>query len=181
MKRIISVLAAAALLLLSSCSLEYTTSRYVTKDGVNYYTSSTRKTCFAGECVIGSDADELTIPDEVDGYRVAALGGITGRSGAPMPFIISLPGARYPCLKEDLPEGANVTEKDIVLRLGKNIETVNEVPMGYLYVEKMDEYVHLTVYVVCDGDNPYYYSEGGRLFERKSGELVETFEYSSEK
>lgn len=172
-------LAAAALIALASCSFEFSRSRNTVQDGVAYYKSATRSVCFAGAAEISEDATELTIPDEVEGCRVIALGGTWGASGTPEPFAIYPKGAEFPVDRDSLPDGANVTEMKIELYLGKNIEEINNSPRGYFPMGD-GRYVHLTVNVTCDKDNAYFYSEDGILYESESGEMIDYFEYAKD-
>lgn len=180
MKRIISAVLVLASLFLVSCSLEFSAGRTVTEDGVTYYKSAFRDVCFVGACLLEDGDEELVIPDEVDGHKVISLGGTAGSGSNPIPFLIYSENTYYPCSKDDLPEDAVISERTITLRLGKNVETINNFPRGYYNVKDTNEYVHLTVYVTCDGDNSYYYSKDGKLYETEGDELVTFFEYVSE-
>ncbi len=180
MKKVFSALVAVAVvLLLASCSLEFSNKHYVEKDGANYYTSLTRDICFVGTVILPEGATEFVIPDEVDGNRVISLGGLCGANGTPEPFALcpSGTGDTFPVSAEDIPSGAVVTEQTVVLKIGKYVESINAFPTGYFKVTDRDEYIRLAVRVECDSENEYFYSEDGRLYG-KDGNEITYFDYA---
>ncbi|MCQ2440830.1 MAG: hypothetical protein MJ076_02895, partial [Clostridia bacterium] len=96
MKKLISIIFVVIILLsLCSCSFEYDYTKGKIVDGVYYVFSSTRKICFASVYTWDEKDKNITIniPNEVDGNKVVALGGYTGR-GVPTRFGISTKNAK---------------------------------------------------------------------------------------
>ena len=122
---------------------------------------------------------EIVIPDKYGELPVVALGGYAGKGGG-CPFDIEL---RYVHAILDVHphEGSfawyldinkrDIEYVDLTLYIGPNIRSIFADQPGLdtgkkLYVPR--------VYVVCDAANESFYSENGRLYDKK-GELVEGF------
>ena len=156
---------------------------YLTRDerkGTLLYRSQGKKAAVDG-LVYDPDSGvtEFTIPESYGDYPVVELGGYVGK-GAPCPFDISF---------DNIETSANVlpsersflwyTEKrnmeieyvDLRLQIGPGIRTVFARQGGLdaglkLYVPR--------VFITCDPDNRWFYSENGRLYDKK-GKLVDGF------
>ena len=124
-------------------------------------------------------SNEIVIPDKYGELPVVALGGYAGKGGG-CPFDIELrnvhaTAAVHPSdgsfawyLDKDKRE---IEYVDLTLYIGANIQSIFADQPGLdtgkkLYVPR--------VYVVCDAANESFYSENGRLYDKK-GNLVEGF------
>ncbi len=130
-----------------------------------------------------SGVTEFTIPDSYGEYPVVALGGYVGR-GAPCPFDIRVKGIQSSLGVS--PSGGtfgkvdgkkvDVIYHDVTLNLGANIKEIFANQSGH-YVETGGDRgeVHVVrVFFNCDPSNRQFYSENGRLYDKK-GNLVEGF------
>ena len=125
----------------------------------------------------------IVIPESYGDYPVVELGGQMGKGG-PSPFDIEVKGVRSTmrvspsCGYFGKVNGKKVDliYHDVTLNLGANIREIQADQYG-LYVETGGERgeVHVVrVYVNCDPANRNFYSENGRLYDKK-GKLVEGF------
>jgi len=173
-----AILLAAAILALPSCSIEYNEGHVLKKDGFKYYTSATRKNCFAGPVTVSVEDTVVEVPDEVDGYKVIALGGALGASKRPQPFYIYFEGVDYLIDPDDIPDDTEVIEKTFELRLGKNVSDVSGVMKGWFRNADSTKVFHITVNVVCSEENGTFRSDNGKLYRKSDGSLVDSFEYA---
>ena len=79
---------------------------------------------------------------------------------------------------ESLPPGTKVTyeELEFTLVIGKNIKEAVVRGLPYFAFENEDGSVTIyrtRIYVVCSPDNPYFYSQDGKLYVRSTGALCE--------
>ncbi len=178
-------------------------------DGLTIEISRKANNCFAGcyTCDGYEENMEITIPDSYDGVPLTQLGGYVG-SGAPSPFCIELggeysyiasdsdymyfyDGERLFCLDNCLDDESvefegeyNIEETVFTLNLGKNISKIEKVAMGFYYTSLNDDgsitVYHPVVYVVCSEENKHFYSENGRLYSRKTNELIKDFDYKTD-
>lgn len=161
--------------------------------GQRYYRNLVTHQAFAADVDWdGSDGAVIVIPDEVHGYKVTALGGYIGR-GVPTAFDLNAPetwdvrvgfgnAAVAADAEKDYPN-AQIIDCSMTLKLGKNIEELNELCccgfQGY------DEAGRETVwrfrwYVECSEENETFYAENGRLYYRADGALAADFIYWDE-
>ena len=130
-----------------------------------------------------SGLTEFTIPESYGDYPVVELGGYVGR-GAPCPFDIRVKGIQSSLGVS--PSGGtfgkvngkkvDVIYHDVTLNLGANIKEIFADCCGH-YVETGGDKgeVHVVrVYVNCNPSNRQFYSENGRLYDKK-GNLVKGF------
>ena len=168
-----------------------------TGEGFIYGVNKTAKTCFAGqyECTEYTPNCEITIPDEFDGKPITKIGGYHGR-GVPTPFFISVDdvfmnapaGTRFSYIfNGDLKSyqfDVSFNEEDVVfvLNIGKNVKTVEYVEMGKKYPHVNEDgsvtFYHPVVYINCSEENKNFYSENGKLYNRKTDELITEFDYA---
>ena len=159
------------------CSLHYG-EKTITKDYLTYYQSSVSKVCFAG-CYEWDGKEEsttITIPDEVDGYKVTKLGGYIGR-GVPTPFYIDFSnvGSYY---YGDIPDNAEIITYHFTLNIGKNLNEIQKVVIDdYFKINDTEQYARLCFTVNCHKDNKHFYSEDGRLYNKKDNTLITDFNY----
>ncbi len=199
-KGIFSILTAVLILCLSGCiaediSLLYTES--AVKDGLSIAVNRTADCCFVGEykCPDYTQNFEITIPDDYEGIPITQLGGYRGR-GVPSPFLISVTD-----IYMNAPEGSNfksvysgnldeyniseeytITDLPFVLNLGKNIETIKYVVSDEYYPHLNDDgtitFYHPVVSINCSVENENFYSENGKLYSKKTKELISEFDYA---
>ena len=160
---------------------------YLTRDerkGTLFYRSQGKKAAVDGLIFDPySGVTEFTIPDSYGEYPVVALGGYVGR-GAPCPFDIRVKGIQSSLGVS--PSGGtfgkvdgkkvDVIYHDVTLNLGANIKEIFANQSGH-YVETGGDRgeVHVVrVFFNCDPSNRQFYSENGRLYDKK-GNLVEGF------
>lgn len=166
----------------------YRAADWADTDGQCYYRNLlTRQAFAAGVDWNGEDGAVITIPDEVHGYRVTALGGYSGR-GVPTAFTLNAPEMWNikACLgdsgtaadaEKDYPN-AKIVDCTMTLKLGKNVKKLNEVGCFgfYGYDENGVETVwRLRWNVECDEGNETFYAKDGRLYRCADGEAVEAF------
>ena len=160
---------------------------YLTRDerkGTLFYRSQGKKAAVDG-LIFDPDSGvtEFTIPDSYGDYPVVELGGYVGR-GAPCPFDIRVKGIQsslgvYPeagTFGKVNGKKVDVIYHDVTLNLGANIKEIFANQDG-LYVDTGGDRgeVHVVrVYVNCDPSNRQFYSENGRLYDKK-GKLVKGF------
>ena len=189
MKRIFDkitvVLLAVVLLFLSvsfltQCSLMYGNKDF-SSDGLSYEAHSILHSCFASAYTwpSGEKYAVLDIPDTCDGYRVTALGGYVG-SGAPSPFMANLTNAFSVHSKGTLPANARIEQYHLVLNIGKHLRHDEFIVMDDYYNVGLDQFVQILVTVNCSSENPYFYSEDGKLYKRLDHSLVDGFFYYSD-
>ena len=158
-------------------------------DALRYYRNPLTRQAFAADIEWdGEDGAVVTVPDEVHGYKVTALGGYSGR-GVPSAFMLKVPetwdaGESF----GDAQSAADDTNaKSVVctltLRIGKNVSELNEV--SCFGVQGRDENGEETAwrfhgYVESDEGNETFYAEDGRLYTRADGKLVTDFIYWNE-
>lgn len=135
----------------------------------------------------------IETPERYGSYSVTGLGGYCGR-GVPSPFHIEPSESARERL---CPEAArwyfisttrNIDDYTLEyvqfsLHIGKNIKAAKNVWLGGLVYaecegEVRDRVYMLTCYVTCDEENRFFYAEDGRLYERKTGALVEGIVYA---
>lgn len=141
----------------------------------------------AGVCSVtydpASGSSLIVIPESYGDYPVVELGGYVGKGG-PSLFDIEVKGVRsnarvspsYGYFGKVSGKKVDLIYHDVTLNLGANIREIQADQYG-LYVETGGERgeVHVVrVYVNCDPANRYFYSENGRLYDKK-GKLVEGF------
>lgn len=174
-------------------AMGYRQADWTDTDGQVYYQNTlTRRAFAAGRAWDGADGAVIEIPDRVHGCRVTALGGYSGR-GVPSAFGLNAPetwdvrvgfgdAAVAADAEKDYPN-AQIIDCSMTLKLGKNIEELNELRccgfQGY------DEAGRETVwrfrwYVECSEENETFYAENGRLYYRADGALAADFIYWDE-
>ena len=130
-----------------------------------------------------SGSSLIVIPESYGDYPVVGLGGYVGKGG-PSPFDIEVKGVRsttrvspsYGYFGKVNGKKVNLIYHDVTLNLGANIKEIYADQNG-LYVETGGDRgeVHVVrVYVNCDPANRNFYSENGRLYDKK-GKLVKGF------
>ena len=186
----IALLAALWLLLFVSLFYESRTTHWNSTPDENGFTYLCREGFRKRAAVTGFlyDPDamtsEIVIPDSFGELPVVALGGYAGRGGG-YPFIIELRHV-HPIARAFPHEGSfawysdednyEIEYVDLTLHIGPNIQSIFAEKSGLdtgnkLYVPR--------VYVICDAENKAFYSENGRLYDKK-GKLVEDFFYWDE-
>lgn len=165
---------------LSESSLMYG-KRTVSSDNLCYYTNRVFRTCFAGEYTWPDDTKHavLEIPDTCEGYRVTSLGGYVG-SGGPCPFSIALTDAHYVCRESTLPDQAQIERYHLTINIGKYVKEDKNIIVDYFHNIGSNDFVQILVTVTCSAENPYFYSEDGKLYKKADGSLVEGFFYYSD-
>ena len=208
MKRIIALCVIAVLVcgVFAGCDASVFYNETAVVDGLTIEISRKANNCFAGcyTCDGYEENMEITIPDSYDGVPLTQLGGYVG-SGAPSPFCIEMgryfeegpsdfdvyysrDGEKVICETDDkiyVFEGEyRIEEMVFTLKLGKNISKIERVVMGDYYPQLNEDgsvtIYHPVVYVVCSEENKHFYSENGRLYSRKTNELIKDFDYKTD-
>lgn len=184
---------------LSGCLFEGTAffySDHVELDGFKVAVNKVANCCFVSvyACKEYTENFEITIPDDYDGIPIKRIGGYSG-TGYPCPFYISLAalymnapeGSRYNAVFACNIDEAGITEEynieDVVfnLNIGKNIEVIEHVAMDQYYPHINDDgsitFYHAVVNITCSDQNQYFYSKNGKLYDKKSNELISAFAY----
>lgn len=182
--------AAGFLLWMLTGAQGYRAADWTDADGQRYYRNLLTRQAFAADVDWdGEDGAVITIPDEVHGYRVTALGGYSGR-GVPAAFALNAPETWNIRVRFGDAETAADAEKDypnakvvdcaMTLKLGKNVKKLNEANcFGFQgYDESGEETVwRFRWFIECDGENETFYSENGKLYSRADDSLVTEFTY----
>ena len=121
---------------------------------------------------------EIVIPDAVNGYTITELGGYDGKEVSPFTVELSLYGDAT--LADAVPEDAQIEQYHLTLHIGKKIKAVNSVTMFSYYKLSEQQFVQILVSIECDEENPYFYSQDGKLYQRADNTLVEGFFYYSD-
>ncbi len=154
------------------------------REGTLFYRRQGKKAAVTGLIYDpDSGVTEFTIPESYGDYPVVELGGYFGR-GAPCPFDIRVKGIQSSLGVS--PSGGyfgkvngkkvNVICHDVTLNLGANIKEIFANQSGH-YVETEGDRgeVHVVrVFFNCDPSNRYFYSQNGRLYDKR-GKLVDGF------
>ena len=165
---------------LTQCSMMYGNGD-LSSDNLRYYTHNIFKNCFASAYLWTSDDKYavLDIPDTCEGYRVTALGGYIG-SGGPCPFIVHLPDAHSICSESALPDDAQIEQYHLVINIGKHLRDDKFIIMDDYHEVGSKQFVQILVTINCSPENPYFYSEDGKLYKRLDHSLVDGFFYYSD-
>ena len=186
-KRIFCIVGCLLVLLIVIAGLNRISYTRVIKDGVSYHLQNYGWRGFVGAWQWDGDPNhmEITIPDTVYGRRITSLGGTEGRG-------MTTCEIRYPSEweishyyvssdeKRVLNQG-KIVELDFKIMLGKNISKIL-FPRFQQYGEALDSFGNRVfykpyVYITCSPENKTFYSEDGKLYYRKTGELVDRFFY----
>lgn len=198
MKKIIAVILVAVLLLSFSALLISETPFFYKSEKTADFTIAVNKLankCFISTCKFTEMKNKytITIPDEYNNIPITQLGGYLGK-GAPAPFMIDIADF-YMNAPEDsefdsiysktpLDSDFNFTIENVpvTINIGKNIKKIEKLSLDEYYPhineDKTITFYHPVVKINCSEDNEYFYSEDGKLYNKKSGELIE-FPYSS--
>jgi hypothetical protein len=167
-------------------------------DGFYIAINKTANCCFVGDydCTEYAENYEITIPDDYGGMPIKRIGGYYG-SGVPTPFSISLDelymnaptGSKYSGIfggdidKFDIPDAYVVEDVVFTLNIGENIETVEFVVMDHYFPHINEDssvtFFHPVVYINCSEENKYFYSQDGKLYDKKTDELISDFAYQA--
>ena len=186
-----------SLTLLTSCSLFYEINN---GDSIAIGYSKFEKNAFIGPiyCKEGVTTD-IIIPDIYEGWTVTELGGYYGR-GVPTPFYFYVMDESFDDRFDEkystdesyiydesleLWQDYKIHDTIINVTLPKNLESVtySEKVIEVGITEREDGTRFADIYrVKCsfmiDESNPYFYTENGKLYEKKSGELVKGLIYA---
>lgn len=202
-KFLVLLLSISLIFFLSGCffediSLFYSDSAEV--DGLYIVINKTSNCCFVGgyHYTEYTENPEITIPDDYNGIPIKRIGGYCGR-GVPAPFFISL-AELYMNAPEDNEYDAifngDINEFEILedyviedvvfnLNIGKNIEVIEFVVMDEYYPHINDDgsitFYHSVVNINCSDENKYFYSKDGKLYNKKTDELITDFAYVASK
>lgn len=166
--------------------------------GFTYAINKNANCCFVSDYVCTEYADnmEITIPDEYDGIPITRMGGYFG-VGAPMPFHIDIAevymnapeGSEHATVYNHLAgyiikEPYTIVDLPFVLNIGKNISNIDNVDMDVYYPHINEDgtiiLYHPVVEIVCSKENKNFYSKDGKLYDKKTDELIDDFEYGVE-
>lgn len=150
----------------------------------------------AGSCFVGiydpedfdAECREIVIPDEYEGLPITRLGGYTGR-GLGCPFTFSCYQTEKNNVYIEDPSTYSfdfeyeIKEVVYTLYMGKNLTKIVDVEMDrYYLLEENGAFVFYRpcVYIVCDEENPAFYSKDGKLYDKKTDELITEFVYGEQ-
>lgn len=185
---------------LSGCIFEEVSLFYTDNAEVNgFYIGINRASncCFVGDykCTEYTDDLEIIIPDDYEGRPVKRIGGYYGR-GLPTPFSISLADlymnapedSKYNAIlhgdinKFEILEDYVIENVVFNLNIGKNIENIVFVDMDEYYPHINDDgsitFYHSVVNISCSDENKNFYSKDGKLYNKKTDELISDFAYA---
>ena len=167
---LLAILLAVGLFSIRDAAMFYTGP--VTEDAQKYYVNKISRRAFAGSYIWDGDPDHMTvtIPDEVDGLPVTALGGYYGR-GVPTFFGVTLPEAYRSTIT---PQEWMEDQEELVftVELSKHVKELNCVDMGYDTVGVRPGAAvryHVSYVYQCDAENPIFYARDGVLYRRDDG------------
>lgn len=174
----------ALLFSLTACSLFYDF-EHVDCFGIGY--SKREKNAFISSCRWDGDRDNMTfiIPDDYNGIKIRDLGGYFGR-GVPCPFGISVNTEEVTFVSSETFGDDDYESLVFTVVLGKSISNVKYV-VGKNYFgtntqNENGEYISDTLYKVVyyfevSPENPTFYSENGKLYNKSDGSLIDEFFY----
>ena len=168
---LLAILLAVGLFSIRDAAMFYTGP--VTEDAQKYYVNKISRRAFAGSYIWDGDPDHMTvtIPDEVDGLPVTALGGYYGR-GVPTFFGVTLPEAYRSTITPQ--EWMEVQEELVfTVELSKHVKELNCVDMGYDTVGVRPGTAvryHVSYVYQYDAENPTFYARDGVLYRRSDGQ-----------
>lgn len=190
---------ALSLFSLSACSMYYDIEDAEFEGrmmGMGYAEKLNR--AFVGYVVTDNQEGEtIVLPDDYNGMPVTELGGYVGR-GYPCPFLVeplflNEDETHYYVISrdEDLAEGTTSTTEVIThnityhVLLPKNLKELVYVHGRYIYLKKSKESAdtepvevyRILYYFELDESNPYFYTENGKLYNKKTNELIDAFIY----
>jgi len=172
-------------------------SESVEKDNFYIAINKTANCCFVGayECTEYVENLEITIPDEYNNMPVKRIGGYFG-TGVPSPFRISLEelymnapeGSEYHGFysgnisRFEIKDDYHIEELVFNLNIGKNIEVIHFVISDEYFPHINDDgsvtFYHPVVNINCSEENDCFYSKDGKLYDRKTDELITEFDYA---
>ena len=172
----------------SACDLSEASFLYsetAEENGFSYGINRVGDSCFVSTyiCEAYTEGIEITIPDEYDGVPVTCLGGyLNGKTANP--FVIKLSDCEQ--AYNDVPiyrikEPYVIKDISFVLHIGKNISDIEYVNMAKYYPYSNDDgtvtVYHPVVEIICAEENPLFYSKDGKLYDKKTEELITDFAY----
>lgn len=200
MKRTLTLIAVAAVSLIALSGCYHSVGEI---DGLELYTSKSKKDAFVGVYFWDGDANNTTIviPDEYEGCAVTAFGG-SYDIGVPVGFdviyrtesLISENVSLQAVIQNENGEftGLNIEYVDFHLSIGAEINDIDGVdvkcvmavyvvkdPSAVYYRE--DDFIALYLprfYITCSDKNETFFSQDGKLHYKSSRELVDAFYYT---
>lgn len=200
MKRTLTLIAVAATALIALSGCYHSVGEI---DGLELYTSKSKKDAFVGVYFWDGDANNTTIviPDEYAGCAVTAFGGAFD-IGVPVGFdviyrtesLISENVSLQSVIQNENGEftGLNIENVDFHLSIGAKISDIDGVdvkcvmavyvvkdPSAVYYRE--DDFIALYLprfYITCSDENETFFSQDGKLYYKSSRELVDMFYYT---
>ena len=200
MKRTLTLIAVAATALIALSGCYHSVGEI---DGLELYTSKSKKDAFVGVYFWDGDANNTTIviPDEYEGCAVTAFGG-SYDIGVPVGFdviyrtesLISENVSLQAVIQNENGEftGLNIEYVDFHLSIGAEINDIDGVDVKCVmavYVVKdpsavyYREYDFIALYlprfyITCSDKNETFFSQDGKLHYKSSRELVDAFYYT---
>lgn len=200
MKRTLTLIAVAAVSLIALSGCYHSVGEI---DGLELYTSKSKKDAFVGVYFWDGDANNTTIviPDEYEGCAVTAFGG-SYDIGVPVGFdviyrtesLISENVSLQSVIQNENGEftGLNIENVDFHLSIGAKVNDIDGVdvkcvmavyvvkdPSAVYYRE--DDFIALYLprfYITCSDKNETFFSQDGKLHYKSSRELVDAFYYT---
>lgn len=161
--KIVLTLAVIYFAFISVLAVYFTSWKDAKINNLNLYYSKLSNDCTVGRYEWDGDTENMTviIPDEFEGVKINNLGGPAAGS-APASFYI------------DVSENAETSEEySFTVKLGKNIKYAEH----FLYSDEAADYEGNVLYKVnyyyeVSEDNKWLYSKDGKLYDKKTDELI---------
>ncbi len=187
MRRLLTGLLAAVLAVsLCACGSNYYTEDAVEENRVQFYLRHDGREAFASALLWDGSGESVdyVIPDTVKGAAVTAIGGLTGQmKKSPVSGLyVVMPETYRGAERAQYTTPANPEEVTLTvnIHIGRNVSSIRTdggLPQETGYFgsgANAVSYLIRQVWVVtCDEYNETYYAEGGRLYQRGDGALVE--------
>ncbi len=191
-KSITTLLAFILIFSLSGCFFNFS-SQHTEKDGLHLEVNKILNSCAACAyiCEEYTENMEITIPDDYEGIPIKYIG-----ASSVDPFMIPL--AMYinstdpdkysgtfsgDLEKYEITEDYTVENKVFNLNIGKNIESIEYVVMDQYYPHINDDgsitFYYAVVNINCAEENEHFYSKDGKLYDKKTDELISDFSYAT--
>ena len=150
-------------------------------ENLKIYYSNIARECIASTLEWDGNYDNMTftIPDEYEGLKVKSLGGVPGM--APTEFFISIPEVMHPeatGTTED-EECIGETDEDTVtysftVNLGNNMRKFEHFAYKEYYMDENGKVIYIVeIHYECSPDNKWVYSQDGKIYDKKTNELID--------
>lgn len=146
-----------------------------TENGIEVYYNKITRSCFVGSYSWDGNIENtiIVVPDKFEKYKVKGLGGFFG---APVNFSVVMPDEFLEGIESVSKEGDDFekTTYTFTVKLGNNIKTLtNFVYEDYYYNEDGSVRFIVKMNYDCSPDNKWIYSQDGKLYDKKTNEMID--------